>query len=109
MHRRNLVYHLGRVLTTAFGLVVVFFGLTVLGWRRHGASSSDFSLLHVDWIFRPELPYWPAPMYDLAITTVGVNVAGEGLVILAWPSYRRWRTRPNKPMEMQRPTPPEFN
>lgn len=42
------------------GVFLTLLGFTRMGWRRQGASWTDLSFFHVDWIFQPKLPYWSA-------------------------------------------------
>ena len=89
MQTRKLICLLGGVFTSGIGIVVTFYGLTRLGWRRHGTSPLDFSFLHLDWVFQPERPYWSAHIYNLLVMLTGLMLAGAGLVICAWPLRKR--------------------
>ena len=63
------------------GSAVLLYALTVLGWLRHGASPIDMTFLHLDWVLRPELPYWQAHITNLAIACVGLGMVAVGVVI----------------------------
>jgi hypothetical protein len=54
------------------GCLVSWAGIIRLGWRRHGATWTDLGFLHLDWILQPDLPYWPAHMFNLAVVLVGM-------------------------------------
>jgi hypothetical protein len=80
---------------TIGGSAVLLYALTVLGWRRHGASPIDMTFLHLDWVLRPELPYWQAHMANLAIACVGLGMVAVGVVIglsALWRLRRRTST-----------------
>jgi hypothetical protein len=49
----------------------------------HGTAAIDFRVLHLDWILRPELPYWSAHMFTRSVTFVGLIgvVAGAGVIL----------------------------
>jgi hypothetical protein len=66
-----LVRFFQSIVLTIGGGAVLLYALTVLGWRRHGASPIDMTFLHLDWMLRPELPYWQAHMANLAIEAAG--------------------------------------
>jgi hypothetical protein len=80
---KKLIWGACGAITAVLGLVVIFYGLTILGWRRHGTSPLDFSFLHLDWMFQPELPYWSAHLFNLMIVLIGMILGGAGLVIFA--------------------------
>jgi hypothetical protein len=92
---KKFIWGVCGVITAFLGLVVIFYGLTILGWRRHGTSPLDFSFLHLDWIFQPELPYWCAHLFNLMIVLIGFILGGAGLVICA--RTLRLGLKPKKP------------
>jgi hypothetical protein len=76
-----LVRFFQSIVLTIGGGAVLLYALTVLGWRRHGASPIDMTFLHLDWVLRPELPYWQAHMANLAIACIGLGMVAVGVVI----------------------------
>jgi hypothetical protein len=71
------------ILLLGLGGVILFTGLIVLGWQRHGAAAADLRFLHLDWILQPELPYWSAHIFDLSATFGGLIgvVAGASVIL----------------------------
>ena len=93
---KKIIWGICGVIIAFLGLVVMFYGLKVLGWGRHGTSPLDFSFLHLDWIFQPELPYWSAHLFNLLIVLIGFILGGAGLVICARTLRRGRNPTPNK-------------
>ncbi|WP_315832579.1 hypothetical protein [Bradyrhizobium prioriisuperbiae] len=81
------------LLLIGFGSPLLFLGLTRLGWRRHGASPLDISLLHLDWIFQPQPPYWFAHMANLAVACAGLIAILAGASLLVGAAFRVGHTR----------------
>ena len=61
------------------GALVLLAGVIRLGWMRHGAAVSDLRFLHLDWVLRPELPYWLPHMLNLATLLLGLMLVAAGL------------------------------
>lgn len=94
---KALAWFLCGLVSWIMGLVFTFGGLVVLGWRRHGASPLDFTFLHLEWIFQPELPYWGAHMSNLATVGTGLVLVCVGCVIWIWLYRGRHKTRNGAP------------
>lgn len=93
---KSVAWSLCGLASLAMGLAVTLVGLVQLGWRRHGASPVDFSFLHLDWIFQPELSYWHAHMSNLATALIGLILVCSGIVIWISLLRSRLKRKPNK-------------
>ena len=85
---RIVIWLLVGGLGSLFGALVTYAGLVRLGWRRHGASPTDLSFLHLDWIFQPKLPYWSAHMQNLATVLVGILLVFIPVIVLLFRFFR---------------------
>jgi hypothetical protein len=65
------------------GATVALYGLTRLGWRRHGTPAGDLGFLHIDWITNRSLPYWRAHVENLAILAAGILITAVGVALAA--------------------------
>lgn len=92
VYLKAFVWFLGGLVSLIMGLVITLGGMVVLGWRRHGAGPLDFTFLHLDWIFQPELPFWKAHMANLTTVLIGLVLVCGGIVI--WIRLCRSRLKP---------------
>lgn len=69
---RKLVGVAVALLASTMGLVLTYSSLVRMGWMRHGAPAWDLSFLHLDWVFRPALPYWQGHVVNLGGLVLGV-------------------------------------
>ena len=65
-----------------FGCTLLLAGLFSLGWLRHGKSPYDLSFLHLDWIWRTDLPYWSAHIFNLTLVATGIDLMACGVVMI---------------------------
>ena len=69
---RKLVGVVVALLASVLGLVLTFSSLVRMGWMRHGSPAWDLSFLHLDWVFRPALPYWQGHVVNFGFLVLGV-------------------------------------
>ncbi len=86
----------------AFGVGWSFLSLVRLGWLRHGRRFWNLDFLHLDWIFKPDLPYWGAHMSNLLHLAIGLACILGALYRLyraahEWRAARRARREPGIP------------